>query len=411
MKFNMNGGKLRGEEKRIYLDACRSLVETDDIESRDFLLSKLKEQVYSEASTYSSDNPQINETIKDNLDVIFNPENFNPENLMDNDGKIENLLVLNVVSLQCAVLFTYACFNFTEPVENSIIHDYQSFYNFTDNVKYVDLSSNPEKDWRIYKNVDKERLKNMLKYFYKPYRGIITILDILTIDDIIIPYLDDWFICGLVYKITMADDIDMTPLEFIIHDCIHYRNYLNFCYRRRNKDKEEIMRFFNFIQTTEPIKNEASIKTILYLLLHEGSCYWDDLDRLEDTRDPKRMARDPNSMFYTQQDEQREDLGDLTLARFFNDNDLGLTIPKHYRNPDDVADDHRRRLEYLEKALANYVTALKYFKKKRKSQNTFGGKKLTKKQTKKQTKKHTHVKLTNKKNKHNKTNKMKKRIK
>ena len=95
------------------------------------------------------------------------------------------------------------------------------------------MSDHSSSDWRNYKHVNKNH--RLFKKLFaseseNTSNGIITILDYLTLDDIIKPYLNKWFICGLVYTKTYADNKEMLPFAFIEHDIVHYYNYTFTCF-------------------------------------------------------------------------------------------------------------------------------------------------------------------------------------
>jgi hypothetical protein len=314
------GGKFSPEFKGIYLEHCRLIILDGNIASRDFLLNELKEDVI---KAINEKYAVIKDILLESVKIIFTSINLEDKHSVG---------VVNVVSLQCATLFTYACLpDFRQPTKddffdlNDLDHE---FLNFTNNVSFNELLQNEKKDWRYYNNINKTnrflrdlygttRMKDDKEIHVKP-KGIITILDYLTMDEIMIPYLNNWYICGLVYEKTYADGRLLLPFGFTEHDITHYENYNGGrgCY-----DKEGMIAFLDYINRIEDKETKRSVKMIFFLNLHEVMhCPWD----------------------------RHFDPGDRFMSRLNYDQDLGLNIPsKHRANME-------TRNEYIANAITNY---------------------------------------------------------
>ena len=332
------GGKFSPEYKANYLEHCRLIILDNNIVSRDFLLAELHKDVIkaiNEIEEYSS----IKEELSRSIEIIFGSINLNDPNSVG---------VVNVVSLQCSTLFTYACLGFNQPTSQDFYNLNslnQKFLEFTNNVPYNELTQNRTRDWRYYENIDKTRglLYDLYSKNSNKPRGIITILDYLTLDEILLPYLNNWYICGIVYKKTFADGRFMIPFGFTEHDITHFNNYDGICFSRNGEDINKMRKFFDYINRIENREIKYLTKIIFFLNLHESWCEWDSLSY-------------NNGRFWS---------GLLRIERLFNDNDLGLLIPKRFR------ENEESRRAYIERALTTYTTQIGIFN----SRSSAGGSK------------------------------------
>ena len=321
------GAKLNGEFKKEYLKECKKIMNDNNIESRDYLLDKLRDDVYNQVKEYST----IEHILIKDLEIIFSNINLDD---------INNVGIINIVSLQCAVLFTYASLNFEEPTEEdfcNLENPFRSFIEFTNGTTYKDLDKNPDKDWRYYININKKL--NFLKKLYIQSNGLIIILDYLTLDEIIEPYLNKKFYCGLIYKKSYANGRNMLPFGFIEHDITHFNNYEFACFQRIGHNIEKIIKLYNFIMSIENKRIRYAAKIIFFINIHES---WCDIFSISSTN-----LRNLKSSFYS---------GALKKERFLSDNNLGLLIPSYSRGNEE------NRINYLQYAYEIYIKVIKQLK-------------------------------------------------
>ena len=321
------GGKFTKEYKDIYLGHCREIVFQNNIDSRNFLLSELHKDVIKAANETEAYQPFKDELLS-SIEIIFGSINLSDPNSVG---------VVNVVSLQCATLFTYACLGFNQPTAQDFFNlnglD-RKFLEFTNNIPYRELPQNRKRDWRYYDNIDKSQ--GLLKVLYvtdsKKSRGIVTILDFLTMDEILLPYLEKWYLCGLVYEKTYADGRNMLPFGFVEHDIVHFQNFDSLCFQRHREDINEMKRFFDYINSIDNRATKYATKIIFFIQLHESWCDWNGNYSIQH--------------FWS---------GLIRMERLLNDHDLGLLIPLKYRESE------ASRIAYVGSALENYRTQLNAF--------------------------------------------------
>jgi hypothetical protein len=177
---------------------------------------------------------------------------------------------------------------------------------------------------------------------------VITILDYLTIDEINTSFLNKVVICGIASTFIYADGRNLTPFQFLEHDITHGKNYDFVCYRRINNDREELISFYNFCkETIHDRKRLYSIQLMFFLLIHESFCdFFPNPDMpiitIEET---EKNILDPGRPI-------------LNINRFFEPNDLGLSIPKIHRLGDDGDFDRRKIKEYLISSIEIYFEEL-----------------------------------------------------
>jgi len=358
----MSGGaRMSGENKTTYLAQCNQLLKVNDVGSRDFLLAAL------EADTRRAIDklyPHYAAQLHGDITKIFASIQDIPPDMTN------NLFIYNIVCLQVAVVFTYACIDFV-PVRPETVDYYDlnregDWFNRFTNVHGTDFgyAGKPGADWREWNNVTKTSDCDDYKENF-----IITILDYLTIDEIVIPYLDNKYLCGITYEKTYADSRLFVPFFFIDHDRIHGSNYEGICFGRAGQDLSEMKRFYSFISSISNPDDKLAAKIMYFIQMHEGWCDIFNYARL--TADAIRV---PSSGFYS---------GLVRQERFMNDNDLGKIIPKPHRTSPET------RIEYLVYAAGVYFEMIRQFqampagrRKKRKSRKTKKNKKRSRRNRK-----------------------------
>ena len=102
---------------------------------------------------------------------------------------------------------------------------------------------------------------------------LVTILDYLSITEIIETYLDNVILCGMTSKFEFADGRLLSPYEFLEHDITHGYNYLGLCFQRIQNSREDIQSFYKYCVNGHLSRiNEYHVKLIIFFLIHESWC-------------------------------------------------------------------------------------------------------------------------------------------
>lgn len=333
--------KVNQRNKKRYLKHCENVVKDGDIGSGDYLITQLKLDVERGIEKDYSGSPLLERIHEDKAMIFDSCDKWISENMA-----VDNcLMTVNVVSLQIAILFTYASLGYTtnKIIWNVVDKKYiQSlFYNFT-------TSKESDYDWRKFEHLYNKYVTNNLLISNFLTNVIITVVDYLSIDKIIEQYLHGWYTSQIMYTKIDSDSIEMLPFEYICHDLIHYNNF-NLCLHEKKRSKRnkkiytvgEMKNFYDFMNKFES-KQKYSVKVIFFLSIHEAKCNYFQDDVFKENLANKEHP------FYE---------GNLWIERFDSENDLLLLIPEKYRQPPD------RRFAYLNTALANYLYVLEEFKK------------------------------------------------
>lgn len=315
--------------KKEYVEHCKRLM-TEDlepqqyIESKDYLLNTLYAECRKKAKQFYKDDTML--MLLERIDDIFKGINHVHE-----DTKSTG--IVNIVSLQCATLFTYASLGWKEPTDeefdmnNTILRDFRSFVD-TKNPDWINFDS-------AVKNVTSSF--GMLSNLYDSQKFLITIGTYFTLKQIIEDFLDEKIVCGIVFEKTWADGFLMTPFHFIEHDLIHYDNYGFICNNNQigyGDFREDLRNVY------EKVKHNKDALVILFIVIHEGMCKWWDTAEYD-----LRQAK--NNPFFPRV---------VNQERFFEDKDLGMLIPKAHKTS------HETRIAYLQKAREEYIKIVKEYR-------------------------------------------------
>ena len=349
MKYLIDGGGYfpdnedyaeRQRERKIYLDHCEKVVKKNDVASRDYLIDLLKQDVEKAIATeYSSKSPEFIEKLQRYKEEIFTSWKKSDE--YTSWFSRNCLQAVNTVSSQIAVLFTLASLDFREPQDKN--------WGFSPT---KDLYQDFVGKWTSYEGAKQTEL---VKYLVQT-RGIITVLKILSIDNIISQYVDRWYTCQVVYKIENADDFTFLPFEYIVHDVIHFEHFCTYC-MIPNKSKQ-MEQFYAYIGKIQDKDKRDSVKMIYFLFLHEGYCQCFDTDFMEgDLSDPKHIFYSSNKL------PQRGFFNKDNLLRSIPEKYIGLDIPLANLDRPLTAVEKGNVLSYLNTAMTNYLHTLEEFQK------------------------------------------------
>ena len=259
--------KLNQRNKKRYLKHCENVVKAGDIGSGDYLITQLKLDVERGIEKDYSGSPH-RQRIQEDKNMIFDScDKWISENIKDENC----LMTVNVVSLQIAILFTYASLGYKHPTINDWDTEYKEDKKNVNTLFNQIVYRSDDYDWKrfedAYKYLNENPSSIIRKYFNN---GIITVIDFLSVDTIIEQYLDGWNTCQIVYKKTFADRTELLPFEYIWHDLAHYSSFLHFFEERHSEDPtnytiEKLKEFYDFINTITSVKQRYSVKVILSL--------------------------------------------------------------------------------------------------------------------------------------------------
>ena len=353
MKYLIDGGGYfpenkdyteRQRQRKIYLDHCEKVVKKNDVASRDYLIDLLKQDVEKAIATeYSSKSPEFIENLQRYKEEIFTSWEESDECRNTSWFSRKNCLqAVNTVSLQIVVLFTLASLDFREP-------QYTDWgYEITMKL-YQDFVGNDE--WISYEHAKQTEL---VKYLVKT-RGIITVLKLLTIDNIISQSLDMWYTFQVVYKIEMIHYAKVLPFDYIVHDLQHGRIFRRYC---KGNKSNQMKQFYAYIGKIQDKDKRYSVKMIYFLFIHEGYCQWFDTNFMEGD------LSDPNHIFYSSNKiPQSEFFNKDNLLQSIPEKYIGLNIPLANLNSYLNKVEEGNVLSYLNTAMTNYLHTLEEFQK------------------------------------------------
>ena len=343
--------KVNQRNKKRYLKHCENVVKDGDIGSGDYLITQLKLDVERGIEKDYSGSPHRQRIQEDKAMIFDSCDKWISENIKDENC----LMTVNVVSLQIAILFTYASLGYKHPTINDWDTEYKEDKKNVNTLFNQIVYRGDDYDWKRFEDAYKylnENPSSIIRQYFN--NGIITVIDFLSVDTIIEQYLDGWNTCQIVYKKTFADRRELLPFEYIWHDLAHYSSFLHFFEERHSQDPtnytiEKLKEFYDFINTITSVKQRYSVKVIFFILIHESTSKYFD----------KRLLT--GNLHYSRHKLYEDTL--VWLERFDREDDLLLLIPEKYRPPK-YPD---KRISYLNTALANYLYVLEEFKREKAS--------------------------------------------
>ena len=255
---------------------------------------------------------------------------------------------LNIVSLQCTILFTENCI---DPIFEDGLNNSFDYYNV--------LKSDDWKKYEVMKNNLTKKESGSFSALYldskrNPYTTprqtdeliyLITINDYLSIDEVISSFLDNFIMCGMSPSFIYADGRLLNPFEFCLHDITHGKNYNVLCFERLSLSKPDLLSFYKFCKINISDKKKLySVKFMFFLLIHESLCdFFPTLESPQISKTTVLSSITTNSV--------------LKFSRYLDENDLLLSIPKDYRDSDEKIS------QYLDLSTDVYLTQLEKWKK------------------------------------------------
>jgi len=343
---NQVGGTLTKDRRNHYFRLCNMLVSRNPDFDYPRITNEIIDIIYMEVQSKILEFPDVpSDQDKKSRMITSIHEIFKSAKVEDTNyiGKV------NIISLQCIILFTENCIKpDQEIVAGGIYENYLNlrrgnWKNYT--VMQGLLSLDTAKDYYIggyshlYNNEHLGPYTTSLDPNFNIF--LITIIDYLTLDEINNSFLDNVIYCGMTSEFTYADGSFYSPFEFLHHDIVHGKNYHFACYNRNGLIRTDLKTFYEYSKTVEespesPFSQIYAMKLMMFLLIHESLCDFFTSSTTKDTI--------LHSILKAPQ---------MYMARFLNDNDLGLSLPKKVRgNPELIT-------EYLGWAADVYLSRLR----------------------------------------------------
>ena len=150
------------------------------------------------------------------------------------------------------------------------------------------------------------------------FKQLITILDYLSVDEIINSYLNKVNYSGLSSSYITADAELLSPYDFIMHDVGHSLLNTRVCSIKKRVNYEEVKAFYEFCRGRLEKSEFYCIKLFIFILLHESLCDFYNVT-------------DKNTLMGHMTMKASGFTFDEPLKRLQNLDDLGLSIPKANR--------------------------------------------------------------------------------
>jgi len=373
-----------------YMKLCNEIT-SDTILSNDRyeeiiqgLLEYLKIKSLSYIANVSS---EFHEEMTSNLEEIFTNIDNTDTNYI---GRI------NVVSLQCIILFTIYSLKVDNCVYN--VDSERRFLRVFDRDSWPNYNMLTKGDWVNYKFIVSQittmpSMKSMKNFYYTydytitPYikngikvfekampihlrndplsfKYLIIAVDYLNLDEIICSFLNKVSYCGFASTFTYADGQLLTPYEFVIHDMAHGMTNIRYC-SDESLIYNDVKDFYDYCKKSLNKDHVYYIKFVLFYLLHESPCnffndnYKDIILKIS-TRYLMNLPRPIN--------------------RFLDLNDLGGIIPR------DIRGDAYKIKDYISNAIDVFVENRDKWRESQKSSTLLrgGSRKNKSKRTQKQ---------------------------
>lgn len=306
---NHQGGSLDKEQRATYLKLCKQLTSREpDLDYPKItaeILAFTKKEALAMIPVEYSEAKKI--MIGSSIESFFAgvPEDTNYI------GKV------NLICLQCILLFTEHCMDPAAKTFPVNLNDTFEFYSYLKSINwrsYIHLRA-----FIVEKNWQNRQVKNLYLTTSEPSNGIIylvTILDYLTISEIIETCLDNIILCGMISKFEYADGNFFSPYQFLEHDITHGNNFQGYCFVRLSNSQEDIKSFYKYcVNGHLSSKEEYGLKLMIFFLIHESHC---DFFPSTENKD-LTIEFIINSLTTTRL---------INMERFVNPNDLGKAFPK-----------------------------------------------------------------------------------
>jgi len=252
--------ELQSDERIQYLKRCEQMYcDSTEIVNYKKIIAMNIDSLYQVTA-------KVVEYYKTKLPLVYAKMKGKLANIILKDISYVTLPMLNIISLQCVILFTELV-KITNPIESTM-------FSPDDFIKklYNDLTK--DDNWEIYEVIEEKvkqnnYLKNLVTEVCCPNlkkARILVILGELSIEEILKSLSDEIYFIGIVTKLTWADGAKLTPFEFMMHDLSHAtirsHNTYNNIYEKQF--------IFHIIKNKDIYgKKMDQMCIILFLIMHE----------------------------------------------------------------------------------------------------------------------------------------------
>lgn len=275
MRLLTGGGNLQKDERKEYMDLCNQMtsrkpdITIDPINGVDYksIADKMIETLLSHTiveinSLYEGEKKE--QMLNDFETISASMRVFDDTNHI---GRV------NIFSLQVIILFTLNDVDYDPNFEK---------YDVVGSVVIENFQTLIEIDWKNYgavrdllttPNNPISRLTVLYNKDEDDFIYLITLIDLFTLDELNIAFLNKNILCGISYTSIFADGRNMNPYIFFDHDIIHGQNYKYVCFQIVRLDLENVTKFYNYCRTyyREKKKKWYSIQVMIFLLIHESA--------------------------------------------------------------------------------------------------------------------------------------------
>ena len=332
----MSGGALVGSIRQEYMELCNQMTSRkeglDYISIRDRILDIIDNDVRGHIECLPDEDRA---GLIKSVNIIFS--NFTKED--------DPFIVINIVSLQVALLFTKYEYEKNGGDEEPFIDNKERYHYIMKNGDYRDYS---------YIKEIIPTLGNLEQLLNPEAPGTIFMVftGFLRLSELLDSYFKNVFYLGLSYKTQYVDGDLYYPIAYLTHDIFHYEMYTDDCPKFPTIIKG--FKDFRNYMLNKDASFRYSIDFSLFLFLHEEPyCYIFRADNLKNKYQDKATVE-------TILDSLQNNMDDLT-----NLNDFGKAIPEKYRVLEEGSDsllNEEKVNEYLQLVAERYVTSWREFR-------------------------------------------------
>lgn len=332
----MSGGALFGGIRKAYVNLCNQMTSRKERVDYISIRDRILDIIYNDVRGHIECLPdQDRASLIKSVDIIFS--NF--------DKSDDPLIVINIVSLQVALLFTQY-----EYEKNG--GDEEPFIDNKERYPYI-MEKGDYRDYSYIKEII-PTLGNLEQLLNPEAPGTIFMVftGFLRLSELLDSYFNNVFYLGLSYKTQYVDGSLYYPIAYLSHDIFHYEMYTEDC----SKFPTIINSFKDFrnYMMNKDAQLRYSIDFALFLFLHEEPyCYIFRADNLNNKYQEKATVE-------TILDSLQNNMDALT-----NLNDFGRALPEKYRVLEEGSEtklNENKVNEYLQLVAERYVTSWREFR-------------------------------------------------
>jgi hypothetical protein len=334
----MSGGALFGGIRRAYVKLCNQMTSRKERLDYISIRDRILDIIYNDVRGHIECLPDKDRTgLIKSVNIIFS--NF--------DKSDNPLIVINIVSLQVALLFTQYEYEKNGGDEEPFIDNKERYHYIMEDGDY--------KNYSYIKEII-PTLGNLEQLLNPEAPGTIFMVftGFLRLSELLDSYFNNVFYLGLSYKTQYVDGDLFYPIAYLTHDIFHYEMYTEHCPKFPT-----IIKGFKDFRNYMSNKDESwrySIDFALFLFLHEEPyCY--TFKNGADNLNNKYQDKATVEWILDSLEENMDALTDI--------NNFGKAIPKEYRVLEEGSDlllTEESVNEYLQLVAERYVTSWREFR-------------------------------------------------